>query len=350
MSTSTQINNKIGEICRVCAKRSTKTINLFGIRKKGLMLADMLSICAQTKVRASDSRPSNICNGCLSNLEVAFDFYNLVKSSEDKFQKEMTNSNEKQSQSQPVEFCVLDDDTEIHKEFKLEINEENAREKTYQQQIAYNQNQKTKINDVIENWKMVADNEQKLQQEMYNRKMNRLFECFLCKEKLKSYRDTRVHLKQHNAATPFRCKICSMHFSAQQFELHLCKGQSVKCDYCLNNFQTTQSLLNHLESHTENYMHKCADCSKIFPMIYLLECHREQHRQDEKRYMCHICNRGFKLNFLLTKHLTTHSDARRNINRNNHEFIFFESYSFMFISYDFIFKYYIGFFFTFLFE
>lgn len=310
-SSTSRYNEAMPELCRVCAKKSTKLFSLFGIRKKGLILAEMLAICSQSNIRQTDCLPSNICNQCLSNLEIAFDFYNLVKSSEEHFQQLLTHRPE--SQGQPNQLCPLSEEQAIiQKHLKVELSEEND-------ELLLEQTRRTKSATSTEIlYRMHLD-----QQDRHSRRMNRLFECFMCKAKLKSYKDTRAHLKQHKQATPYKCKICSMHFSAAQFEIHLCRGQSVQCAYCSESFQTTNSLLNHLQSHKEQHnLHKCTDCSKLFPMLYLLECHQTQHKQVQKPYVCHICDRGFRVNFLLTKHLTTHSDERRksieNCNHNIH--------------------------------
>lgn len=311
---SKQIRDKFKDTCRVCAKKSTKTMSLFGIRKKGSMLADMLSICTQTSVRQTNFRPSNICNPCLSNLEIAFDFYNQVKLSENNFKimvsSAVTTVNEEEK-SLPIEFCTLNDDCSIvQKHLKVEFSEGNPQLIPNQRPIEQKRIPKPKpiANETIELRQM--DVEQQI--EMHKRKMNRLFECFLCKAKLKSYNDTRAHLRRHNEATPFKCRVCAMNFSAIQLEQHLCKGRSIQCVYCLESFETTINLLNHLECHREQHiLHKCTDCSRLFPMIYLLECHQVQHLQVEKPYICQICNRGFRVNFALTKHLSTHSNERR---------------------------------------
>lgn len=346
MSNSSQISDRFNDICRVCAKKSTKMISLFGIRKKGLILAEMLAICTHINVdRQTDFRPSNICSPCLSNLEIAFDFFNLVKSSENSFQKMFAAGHgvNEVEKSQPIEFCtlnVVDDvaDSIVQKHLKVEFIESNTELiPNQQQQIDMKLERKrrpAKDEPLIEVHHPLdigsQQQQQKQQQEMHNRKMNRLFECFLCKAKLKSYTDTRFHLKRHNDATPFKCKVCAMNFSAMQFERHLCRGQSIQCIYCLESFETTISLMGHLECHREQHnLHKCNECSKLFPMLWLLECHQVQHRQVEKPYVCHICNRGFRVNFALTKHLSTHSDERRN---QNHPFLFFNSILFSFLN------------------
>lgn len=304
-------------VCRVCAKRSTKMISLFGIRKKGLILAEILAMCTQSEIRQTDFRPSNICSQCLSNLEIAFDFHSLVKSSEKRFEKMLVSCNSNPHKMQPIEFCTLANDDNcsfIQKQLKVEFDEENSEfPSNYQQQSEQKRERRRSAGDnAIESYRMNLDGRHHQQEMHHNKKMNRLFECFLCKAKLKSYKDTRIHLKRHNEATPFKCKICAMNFSAVQFERHLCRGQSIQCVYCAESFQTTKSLLDHLDGHKEQHkLHKCTDCSKLFPMLYLLECHQTQHKIVEKPHICHICNRGFRVNFLLTKHLATHSDERR---------------------------------------
>lgn len=305
MSVNSPNIDKFHDICRVCAQPSNKMVSLFGIRKKGLMLADMLAICTQSKVVQKDRMPSNICNRCLLNLEVAFDFYKQVKSSEDRFQNLLSIE---ESKSQPIEFDTSVTD-EVEQLVKLEVNVEDT--EMLLDQLTPEQKHRRNVTNEDET---CPPEMRSYQQEMQERKMQRLFECFLCKKKLKSFKDTRCHLKQHSEATPFKCKVCSMQFSALQFEQHLCKGKHVPCGYCAEFFHTTKSLLDHLECHKDQHkLHKCPDCSKIFPMVYLLECHRAQHGRTEKPYICHICNRGFRVNFLLTKHLTTHSDERRKL-------------------------------------
>lgn len=301
-------NDNFNDLCRVCGKNSNKIISLFSIRKKGLMLAEMLAICIQSNVDQTDRFPSNICNQCLANLEIAFDFYREAKASEDRFRR-ILSVDGPADETKSIEYCTpLDDDNRnMEKCAKMEYVEET--EIFITQNLLLEPKRKRKMTNEIET---MTPEMLTYQQEMHERRMRRLFECFMCKSKLKSFKDMRNHLKRHNEATPFKCKICLMHFSAEQFDQHLCKGQIVQCDYCAKSFHTTKTLLEHLECHTDQHnLHKCQDCSKVFPMLYLLDCHRAQHGQMEKPYICHICTRAFRVNFLLTKHLATHSDERR---------------------------------------
>lgn len=299
--------HNFNDLCRVCGKNSKKMISLFGIRKKGLTLADMLSICTQSSVQQADRLPSNVCNQCLANLEIAFNFHKLVKASEEQF-RQILSLDEPVIEIPSIEYCSpLADNSTINEkcEPKLELVEETGIfiPCDVSSELKQEQNFTTKSSP-----EMLAH-----RREMRERRMQRLFECFMCKAKLKSFIDMRQHLKQHNEATPFKCKICAMHFSAEHYGQHLCKGQSVQCDYCTESFQTTTNLLEHLECHNgQHKLYKCQDCSRIFPMVFLLDCHRaRQHRTIEKPYTCRICMRSFRLANSLTKHRATHSDERR---------------------------------------
>lgn len=302
----------LNDLCRVCGKYSIKMMSLFGIRKKGLTLADMLAICTQSNVQRTDRLPSNICNQCLANLEIAFDFHKLVKANEERF-RQILSIREPAIEIPSIEYSAPPPKynyTNNENCLKLEPVEEPELFISCNVSVS-EPHQKRKTTNGMET--MTPDTIRAHQQEMRERRKRRLFECFMCKAKLKSFIDMRRHLKNHNEATPFKCKICSMRFSAEHLEQHLCKGQSVQCDYCAESLRTTKSLLEHLECHTEYHkLHKCQDCSKIFPMVYLLDCHRaQQHRIIEQPFICRICMRSFRLANTLTKHLATHSDERR---------------------------------------
>lgn len=299
------------DLCRVCGRNSKKMISLFGIRKKGLTLADMLSICTQSSVQQTDPLPSNVCDQCLANLEIAFDFHKQVKASEEQF-RQILSLDEPIIEISSIAYGPPHTDNSGNNqkcEPKMEPVEETGI--FISDNVPPELNQKRKL--IANNISTVTPEMRARRQELRERRMRRLFECFMCKAKLRSFVDMRNHLKQHNEATPLKCKICSMQFSAEQYEQHLCKGQSVQCDYCSESFRTTTSLLEHLECHNGHHkLYKCLDCSKIFPMVFLLDCHRaRQHRIIERPYSCRICMRSFRLANSLTKHRATHSNERR---------------------------------------
>lgn len=304
--------HNFNDLCRVCGMNSNKMISLFGIRKKGLTFADMLSICTQSSVQQADRLPSNICNPCLANLEAAFDFHKQVKASEEQFQQ-ILSLDEPAIEIPSIEYgSPLMDISTIDEKYEPKSEPVEEREILISFKVPSGLNQKPNL--IANNIATVSTPEMLAhRRDLRARRMQRLFECFMCKAKLKSFVDMRQHLKQHNEATPFKCKVCAMHFSAEHYGQHLCKGQSVQCDYCTESFQTTLSLLEHLECHNgQHKLYKCQDCSRIFPMLFLLNCHRDrQHKIIERPFTCRICMRAFRLANSLTKHRATHSEERR---------------------------------------
>lgn len=313
---------KFKNFCRVCAKESRNMINLFCIRKKGLRLADMLAICIQSEIIENDSRPSNICMKCIQSLESAFDFYNLAKASENRYIEmcaEFGSSvkSPSSSTSETLNVEILDTDL-VEGLLKIEPAEENIDNDTHFDEVIIEETTSLQLNKNHSN-RIAATKKSETKHAMNpkdieSRKRNRLFECFLCKEKIKTYKETRAHLTKHDLATPHKCRVCSMRFSRKYFNLHLCQGQVIQCEYCTSMFDNTMKLLEHLECHEDKNLYKwykCTDCSKMFAMSFLLEAHKRQHNDMEKPHVCNVCNRGFRANFLLNKHMQTHSEARR---------------------------------------
>lgn len=72
--------------CRICRKMPRAMVSIFDTRKKGILLAEMISHCTQLTIEPSDDRPANICKICTKNLYTAYDFCNLAKKSEQEFQ------------------------------------------------------------------------------------------------------------------------------------------------------------------------------------------------------------------------------------------------------------------------
>lgn len=312
------MSENLNHLCRVCAEPSTSMTSLFNIHNKGLMLADMFAICTQNQIQQTDRYPSNICKQCSENLKIAFDFHTQVKASENRFRHLLTQLDAEIDETKSIEYNIPNSDTNTIHCMKIEAmkvlphnlpNEtKNPKLPKQQQKLAHG------ILSEIKAPAELSAYEQGLYVRRIRRRMLRQFECFMCKTKFTSFTDMRNHLKQHNDGTPYKCSICLMFFSGPQYEQHLCKGECVQCDYCSESFQTTKTLLEHLNCHKEQYtFHKCEFCPKLFNMKFLLECHQlAMHRtRIEEPYKCYICRRGFRLSNSLRKHLITHTTERR---------------------------------------
>lgn len=144
------------------------------------------------------------------------------------------------------------------------------------------------------------------------------FECYLCKIKIRSWTETRTHLKQHVAARDKRCEICNEKLTSNELRWHLCEtGGMIKCDYCNRSFNVTTEILQHLANeHDNKIMYRCRICKRYFGMEHLRDLHEKQHEQraiqpkpiesKARPFTCNVCNRGFTSSNTLKCHESIH--------------------------------------------
>lgn len=278
-------------LCRVCAKNQCEMFDLFDEFSNELRLSEMFAFCIQSTITENDNRPNNICSDCVNNLKIAFDFHNLIKSSEELF-KQMISADGIKSENPSVSVSNSDpilvnvDAIEMF-DYKSELSESS---RSYDNNGPLESPSKAKV---------------------FRKRKHRCFECHMCRWTTQNYNNLRTHMKEHKMATPNKCDICALWFSNAQFVNHLCRGKSVDCQYCSEQFDTTLTLLKHLNGHEKRNLHQCDQCTKQFSMAFLLECHKQQHNGIEKPFVCDICDARFRFNFILKKHIQSHSNERR---------------------------------------
>lgn len=282
---------RLSGLCRVCARKQKIMFDLFDECANGLKLCEMLAFCMQSTVAENDDRPNNICSDCVNNLKMAFDFHNLIKSSEESFKQMISvGGSISEELSVPDSICgpISVNGDAIHMfDYKAEASESGR---------SCDNNGST-------------ENSSKAR--AARKRKHSCFECHMCRWTTQHYKKLRTHMKEHKMATPNKCSICSLFFSNATFVNHLCTGKSVECEYCPERLETTLSLLKHLNGHEKRNLHQCDQCTKQFSMAFLLECHKKQHNGIEKPFICDICNARFRFNFILKKHIQSHSNERR---------------------------------------
>lgn len=136
------------------------------------------------------------------------------------------------------------------------------------------------------------------------------FECYICHTQLKSMCSTRDHLTKKHKSIDKHCIVCRAKLSSFEFEWHLCGGESIKCEYCSLSFDTTNGILNHIENtHNDKRFYFCelCSCSQKFSMRYLRDFHMQQHKNEEKPFVCDVCSKSFTQKQSLTAHRKRHS-------------------------------------------
>lgn len=87
-------------------------------------------------------------------------------------------------------------------------------------------------------------------------------------------------MKADERPTSAKCDICWKRLKKSELNTHLCLDREfLKCSYCPKQFNTTQSLVDHLHDHADDKktIFKCRKCPYTFPMLVLLDCHKLSH-------------------------------------------------------------------------
>lgn len=133
----------------------------------------------------------------------------------------------------------------------------------------------------------------------------KLFECYVCKERLGSLSQVRYHLANGHRSS-IRCTVCKCLLNNYQINHHLCRaGNAIKCDYCPRTFLSVVSILKHLEKdhdHTKT-VHKCHECNKYYYMKLLLDFHSIFHETNEKSHVCYVCGKFYFNRDQLSAHI-----------------------------------------------
>ena len=102
----------------------------------------------------------------------------------------------------------------------------------------------------------------------------------------------------------------SKYISNRQSFIKLAEDQvlerKVYCHICKNQFTCISNLNDHLKiSHHIIHVHKCTECDQSFSKRkYMINHKRRMHSQTT--YTCLVCDKGFKRNYSLKKHISTH--------------------------------------------
>lgn len=136
------------------------------------------------------------------------------------------------------------------------------------------------------------------------------YQCSHCSKFYASERLLRDHMCHHSNA--YKCPFCDMAcpspsgLTAHIRYKHL-DSKPFKCNLCEFTAKTQYDLKCHLNTHSSEPRHCCAEegCTFSCRSGYGLHkhYHKSHHRDDEPMYCCHICDNLFQRGSLLTQHL-----------------------------------------------
>jgi len=151
------------------------------------------------------------------------------------------------------------------------------------------------------------------------------FKCEYCPKEFKFKGNLKTHIMViHSSNRPFECSKCQKKFKLKQHLLTHIQGAHVEtskecvgfsCNMC-DVFKSKGNLKMHSgKKHTNEYLHKCAACEKLFKLKQNLLSHFQgahmNFNGDCNRFKCHICCQAFKFKGNLNTHMKTkHSNER----------------------------------------
>ncbi|XP_017483366.1 PREDICTED: transcription factor grauzone-like [Rhagoletis zephyria] len=128
-------------------------------------------------------------------------------------------------------------------------------------------------------------------------------------------------MKQHLALVHLNlyakiCDICGKSLNGKQAfrwhqEEHAGVSRSlIKCTLCNTELKTKYGLARHMKTmHTEEYQtpQACPICFKVSPTLRAHKSHIEYMHSAEKKHVCKLCDKAFKLPKCLREHMATHT-------------------------------------------
>ena len=141
------------------------------------------------------------------------------------------------------------------------------------------------------------------------------YKCDECGKGFLNNRRLSDHTNVHTGEKPYKCKFCSSCFAILETHRRHERGHDVdqkrnKCDRCGKGFSTKRLLSDHTNVHTGEKPYKCKFCSSCFASQKNHRIHERGHTDDQKKFRCDICGKGFLLNWLLSDHTNVHTGKK----------------------------------------
>lgn len=243
-------------ICRVCAQfLDEPTAYLFCGTEESEEILRKIHVCSQVMLFDEQSFTSALCDRCLSELNIAYNFRLKCLSSEEKLRELL--------------------------QLKVTCNEMNFLED-------YTSDDHS---DAVD---LVSKPETSIALK-FDVKPDKIYKCAICNKVLK----TESSLKKHKESMHEKRNHCGTVTGSGASRLYHCTD----CNYTTPHSQT---LVNHIRTHTGEKPFKCP-CGKSFTQSASLIAHSKTH-SDRTYFTCFTCGKQFKHLFSLKKHYQVHQE------------------------------------------
>lgn len=335
---SEKCHSRFTDSCRMCAVKTKNLRNLYQLDEDGKTLAQKIKECLSLSFYEFELRPKCICTKCVSKLHTVYEFYQLIKSSDEIFKKivatefitkpEATTAEDEFKNLKPLILMSTHVDTKVIQPIKINVpnttkhedksnlkrlndephvfvNENPDLERLWRQKLGIQSTERSR-----KGYRKPAIVKRRRRLNYFKDKLQAAeFQCFDCKLTFPSMGKLGTHMRELHDTT-IECRICMKNFTRHEYTQHLCGGGiEMQCQYCIKKFNSTVMLVKHInQQHKDHHNYKCYDCARAFPTKALLEIHKPTHDTEEKRFVCDICDERFRTRYQIKKHIeTTHT-------------------------------------------
>ncbi|RZB40292.1 zinc finger protein 2 -like, partial [Asbolus verrucosus] len=141
------------------------------------------------------------------------------------------------------------------------------------------------------------------------------YKCDTCGKGFKISSNLERHKVLHSESLPFCCSYCGKTFSqSDNLQLHIrtyhTNERPYLCNECGKGFVSSTRLNRHMWVHTGYKPYRCKTCPKAYSNSNDLKNHERNHSgnisDEDKPYVCKICEMRFYHPCRLSKHMKTH--------------------------------------------